>query len=40
MDKLDPTYHTRRDVIGNLNEQALLNCKNGLVEFVKQWDNQ
>lgn len=40
MDKLDPTYHTRRDVIGNLNEQALLNCKNGLVEFVKQWDKQ
>ncbi len=40
MGKLDPTYHTRLDVVSNLNEQALLNTKNGLVEFVKQWDAQ
>ncbi len=40
IDKLDPTYHTRRDVIANLNPVALENVKNGVVEFVKQWDNK
>jgi Zn-dependent M28 family amino/carboxypeptidase len=38
MGKLDPTYHTRRDVIENLNPLALENVKNGLAEFVRQWD--
>ena len=38
MDKLDPTYHTRRDVIANLNPVALENVKSGLIEFVEQWD--
>lgn len=39
MGKLDPTYHTRRDVIENLNPLALDNTKKGLVEFVRKWDN-
>jgi Zn-dependent M28 family amino/carboxypeptidase len=38
MDKLDPTYHTRRDVVANLNQVALDNVKNGVTEFIKQWD--
>lgn len=38
MDKLDPTYHTRRDVIENLNPVAMENVKNGLLEFVRNWD--
>ena len=40
MDKLDPTYHTRRDVIENLNPVALENVKNGVSEFVKEWDKK
>ncbi|HLP51367.1 MAG TPA: M28 family peptidase [Chitinophagales bacterium] len=40
MDKLDPTYHTRRDVIANLNPEALENVKSGLIEFVEQWDGK
>jgi Zn-dependent M28 family amino/carboxypeptidase len=39
MDKLDPTYHTRRDVIQNLNPVALENVKEGLSQFVVQWDH-
>ncbi len=38
MEKLDPTYHTRRDVIENLNPVALENVKQGVAEFVRQWD--
>jgi len=38
MEKLDPTYHTRRDVVENLNPVALENTKKGLVELVEQWD--
>lgn len=40
IDKLDPTYHTRRDVVGNINPLALENTKNGVVEFVSRWDEQ
>lgn len=38
MKKLDPTYHTRRDTLENLNPVALENTMNGLVQFVKNWD--
>lgn len=40
MKKLDPTYHTRRDTIENLNPLALENTMNGLVQFVKNWDSK
>ena len=40
MDKLDPTYHTRRDVVENVNPIALDNAANGLAEFVRQWDDR
>lgn len=40
MGKLDPTYHTRRDIIENLDPVALENTKAGLIEFVKQWDKE
>lgn len=39
MGKLDPTYHTRRDVIENLNPLALEYTKKGLIELVRSWDN-
>lgn len=38
MEKLDPTYHTRRDVIENLNPLAMENAKNGIAEMVKRFD--
>lgn len=38
MKKLDPTYHTRRDTVENLNPVALENTFRGLVQFVKNWD--
>jgi hypothetical protein len=38
MDKLDPTYHTRRDKVEMLNPVALDNVKNGVIEFIKRWD--
>jgi hypothetical protein len=38
IDKLDPTYHTRRDTLDMLNPVALENVKIGVVEFLKQWD--
>ena len=38
MKKLDPTYHTRLDVIDNVDQKALDNVKIGLTEFVDQWD--
>lgn len=40
IDKLDPTYHTRRDVVANINPLALENTKNGVVEFLKRWDEE
>ncbi len=40
IDKLDPTYHTRRDVVANVNPIALENTKNGVAEFVRQWDEE
>ncbi|MCW3126832.1 MAG: Peptidase family, partial [Bacteroidetes bacterium] len=38
MKKLDPTYHTRLDVIGNVDQKALDNTKTALIELVNQWD--
>ncbi len=38
IDKLDPTYHTRRDVVANINPESLENVKNGVTEFLKRWD--
>lgn len=40
MDKLDPTYHTRLDVVDNLSEVALSNVKTALIDFTEKWDNQ
>jgi hypothetical protein len=38
MKKLDPTYHTRLDVIENVNQAALDNTKTALIELVRHWD--
>jgi putative aminopeptidase FrvX len=38
MKKLDPTYHTRLDVIDNVDQKALDNVKIALTEFIHQWD--
>jgi hypothetical protein len=38
MKSLDPTYHTRLDTIDNVDQTAIDNVKNGLIELVKQWD--
>ena len=34
----DFTYHTRNDLVEHIEPQALEHVKNGVVEFVKQWD--
>lgn len=34
----DFTYHTRHDIVANIEPQALDNVKNALIEFVSQWD--
>lgn len=39
MKSLDPTYHTRLDVIDNVDQKALEYVRDGLIELVKQWDN-
>jgi hypothetical protein len=39
-EKLDPTYHTRLDVIENINPQALESMKKVLVHFVETWDKK
>jgi aminopeptidase YwaD len=39
MKSLDPTYHTRLDVIDNVDQKALDYVRDGLIELVKQWDN-
>jgi hypothetical protein len=38
--KLDPTYHTRLDVIENINPQALEAMKKVLIQFINTWDNK
>jgi Zn-dependent M28 family amino/carboxypeptidase len=38
MKSLDPTYHTRLDVIENINQQALDNVKSALVALIQKWD--
>ena len=35
---LDPTYHTRLDVIENINPEALESMKKVLIGFIKTWD--
>lgn len=35
----DFTYHTRHDIVENIEPQALENVKNTLVAFIKNWDN-
>ncbi len=37
-EKHDFTYHTRHDVIENIEPRALENVKDCLVDFVKKWD--
>jgi hypothetical protein len=38
MKKLDPTYHTRLDVIENVDQKSLDNVKTALIQLVDQWD--
>lgn len=38
--KLDPTYHTRLDILENLNPEALELMKKVLVRFVENWDGK
>ena len=38
--KLDPTYHTRLDVIENINPLALEAMKKVLIQFITTWDNK
>ncbi len=35
----DFTYHTRHDKVENIEPLALEHVKNGIVEFIKQWDS-
>jgi hypothetical protein len=37
-EKLDPVYHTRLDVIENINPQALESMKKVLIQFIHTWD--
>ena len=37
-EKLDPTYHTRLDVVENINPQAMEAMKKVLIQFLKTWD--
>ena len=37
-EKLDPVYHTRLDVIENINPQALEDMKKVLIQFAQSWD--
>ena len=39
MKSLDPTYHTRLDTIDNVEQAALDNVRDGLIELIKEWDN-
>ena len=39
-EKLDPSYHTRLDVIENINPQALESMKKVLIQFIRTWDNK
>ncbi|MFN8286248.1 MAG: M20/M25/M40 family metallo-hydrolase [Chitinophagales bacterium] len=34
----DFTYHTRHDIVENIEPQSLENAKNGVVGFIKAWD--
>lgn len=36
----DFTYHTRHDIIENIEPQSLENAKNGIVGFIKNWDRK
>jgi hypothetical protein len=38
--KLDPTYHTRLDVVENINPRALELMKQVLVKFITTWDEK
>jgi hypothetical protein len=37
-ERLDPTYHTRRDVVENINPLALEAMKKVLIQFIHTWD--
>jgi hypothetical protein len=37
---LDPSYHTRLDVIEKINPQALEQMKKVLIQFIKTWDSK
>ena len=37
---LDPTYHTRLDVIENINPEALESMKKVLIQFIRTWDGK
>ena len=34
----DFTYHTRHDIVENIEPQSLENAKNGIVGFIEAWD--
>lgn len=36
----DFTYHTRHDIIENIEPKSLENAKNGIIGFVKNWDTK
>ena len=38
--KLDPVYHTRLDVIENVDPRALESMKKVLIQFIKTWDTK
>jgi Zn-dependent M28 family amino/carboxypeptidase len=37
-EKLDPTYHTRLDVVENINPLAMEAMKKVIIQFLKTWD--
>lgn len=36
----DFTYHTRHDIVENIEPQSLENAKNGIVGFIQEWDKK
>jgi len=36
----DFTYHTRHDIVENIEPQSLENAKNGIVGFIQEWDRK
>ncbi len=40
IDRLDPTYHTRRDLPEFIDPKAMESCKSVLINFIKEWDQE